>query len=163
MELKSHNYLLNSTFYNYYNFVDLMLKYKENNQLTVKELYFLKTIDSLVEKKENNISDISIKLNISISRASQAVSILVKKEYLTREHDKKDRRVYIVELTPKAKSIIEFEHEISKKFLENLDSQLNVDQKQLISLVLAKINDLIKRDNETIKKLKSLVKSSLEK
>ncbi len=74
------------------------------------QIFVLVTVE---EEQPCNLTDLSKKLNISAATTSGLVDRLVKRNYLKRVQDQKDRRVYNVNLTKSG-------HAVIRKFRKNL-------------------------------------------
>ncbi len=70
------------------------LEAMSNGKVTLKEIHVIEAVYKCMEKGENNFSAIAQRLNITLSTLTAAYSKLERKGYLTKERDKKDKRVY---------------------------------------------------------------------
>ena len=89
--------------------IELIKKYqfRDRNQLTysgisVSQCYVLETLNRYSALTVNKLAE---KMHLSISTITRVVEPLVNKEYVRREADLDDRRVRLISLTPKGKSI----------------------------------------------------------
>ena len=85
----------------------------------------------------NKMSDIAVKLNITVGSLTTSMNSLVKKGYATRERSEQDRRVVFIHLTLKGRKAYHHHAEFHRKMT---DAVLDVlDEKE--ALVLAKALD----------------------
>jgi DNA-binding MarR family transcriptional regulator len=143
------------TFLNLYSLLELIIRVKSDDSLTLKESYLLLVVQKLAENKQNSVSNIASELNLSNPSVSLAITSLVKKKYLTREHSVEDRRIYIVSLTDKAKEILEAQAMFRQKILQDIMSELSLVEKSAFQITLNKLSSFIDRDFERIKKDKT--------
>ena len=68
-------------FYELYNLMEVILKYKTSESLTLKESFIIEIIKRLTESNDNIVSNVSDILNITNASASIAISTLEKKVF----------------------------------------------------------------------------------
>ena len=154
--------LMVKSFYNMYNLVELILKIKSDDSLTLKESYLLLVTERLIETKDNTVSNIASELKISNPAASLAITSLVKKGYLKRTNEPSDRRIYIIELTEKAKIILEAQASFREQIIAEILTKLTMVDKVVLQNMLNKVDDFILKDFNRIKKdTKPLVKKEI--
>jgi DNA-binding MarR family transcriptional regulator len=146
-------------FYELYNLMEVILKYKTSESLTLKESFIIEIIKRLTESNDNIVSNISDILNITNASASIAISTLEKKVFLTRVNSVKDRRVYFIELTEKAKLINQKQQEFRQRALKDIFGTLNIVEKAGMASMLKKLRIFIKNDTDRIRKDKSSIVS----
>lgn len=97
----------------------------EENDLSMHQMLFLKYLD---EKKACNPSDIAKQHGITLGAVTGFVNRLHKLGLVTRHHSEEDRRVVVIQLTPRGSEVLNaFEKEREAKFREisaKLDNHL---------------------------------------
>ena len=88
-----------------------------------------------------NINDISNKLNLSVSATSRMIDELVKKEFVERKEDPKNRRVKILSLSPNGEN-----------FMNNLSIERVKIVKQSANLIADKVKLKIIKNSKGEKK-----------
>ena len=151
-EKKNLSDLLVRSFYNMYNLVELILKVKSDDSLTLKESYLLLVTDRLSETKQNTVSNIATELKITNPAASLAITSLVKKGYLKRGSDETDRRVYLIETTDKAKTIMSAQAEFREKVIAEIFNKISAIDKVVLQNMINKVDKFIEKDFDRIKK-----------
>jgi DNA-binding MarR family transcriptional regulator len=146
-------------FYELYNLMEVILKYKTSESLTLKESFIIEIIKRLTESNDNIVSNVSDILNITNASASIAISTLEKKGFLTRVNSVNDRRVYFIELTEKAKLINQKQQEFRQRALKDIFGTLNIVEKAGMASMLKKLRIFIKNDTDRIRKDKSSIVS----
>jgi DNA-binding MarR family transcriptional regulator len=144
-------------FYELYNLMEVILKYKTSESLTLKESFIIEIIKRLTESNDNIVSNVSDILNITNASASIAISTLEKKGYVGRVHSKTDRRVYYIELTAKGKLINQKQQEFRERALKEIFGSLNLVEKAGMASMLKKLRVFIKKDTDRIRKDKSSI------
>ena len=145
------------SFYELYNLMEVILKYKTSESLTLKESFIIEIIKRLIESNDNIVSNVSDILNITNASASIAISTLEKKGYVSRVHSKTDRRVYYIELTAKGKLINQKQQEFRGRALKEIFGSLNLVEKAGMASMLKKLRVFIKKDTDRIRKDKSSI------
>ena len=142
-------------FYELYNLIEVILKYKTNESLTLKESFILEATKRLTLSKDNITSNLADILQITNASTSIAVSALEKKGFLKKVHSKEDRRVFYVELTKKAELILEKQSEFRKRGIKEMFDTLNVVEKAALASSMKKLRQFIRKDAERLKKDKT--------
>jgi len=144
-------------FYELYNLMEVILKYKTSDSLTLKESFIIEIIKRLTESNDHIVSNVADILNITNASASIAISTLEKKGYVNRIHSKTDRRVYYIELTSKGKLINQKQQEFRERALKEIFGSLNLVEKAGMASMLKKLRVFIKKDTDRIRKDKSSI------
>jgi len=144
-------------FYELYNLMEVILKYKTSESLTLKESFIIEIIKRLTESNDHIVSNVADILNITNASASIAISTLEKKGYVSRVHSKTDRRVYYIELTAKGKLINQKQQEFRERALKEIFGSLNLVEKAGMASMLKKLRVFIKKDTDRIRKDKSSI------
>lgn len=93
------NYFFVNTFNQILAWEERALQKAELKNLSVKELHILEATAALEVSDQNTMSLIADRINISVGALTTGVNTLVKKEYLRRGSDSKDRRIVKIFLT----------------------------------------------------------------
>jgi DNA-binding MarR family transcriptional regulator len=139
-------------FYNFYYLIETILKVKTKDSLSLKESFLLLTVDKLLPKKENTVSNIANELKITIPAASLSISTLVKKNYLQRIHDENDRRVYLITITEKSRLILDAQEGFRRRILQDIILKMNALEKASLLAMLNKLDNFVSKDLDRIKK-----------
>ncbi|WP_165861201.1 MarR family winged helix-turn-helix transcriptional regulator [Paenibacillus paeoniae] len=75
-----------------------------DSQVTGTQMYMLHYIN---QSERCRLTELAEKLDVKPSAVTVMIDRLVKSDYVVRTHDKDDRRVILVELTPTGKDILE--------------------------------------------------------
>ena len=142
-------------FYELYNLIEVILKYKTKESLTLKESFILEATKRLSLTNDNITSNLADILQITNASTSIAVSALEKKGFLEKIHSKDDRRVFHIVLTKKAEFIMQKQSEFRQRAIKELMESLNVVEKATLTSVMKKLRQFIKKDSERIKKDKT--------
>lgn len=122
-----------SVFYSILNAEERSLEAMSNGKVTLKEIHLIEAVYKCMEKGENNFSSIAQKMKITLGTLTTAYAKLEKKGYLTKERDKKDKRVYWIYPTHIAE-LINMEHtKWHERLVESIASALT--QEEQLNLV----------------------------
>lgn len=107
--------------------------------LSVNELHVIEAIDKFERKGTNTMGNLAKHLSITMGSLTTSVSTLVKKGYVTRQKDEKDKRIVKVFLTEEAKKANEhhkrFHASMVKAVIKRLDNEeLPAFTKSLVTL-----------------------------
>ncbi len=105
------------------------------NNLSVREFHILEAVPELEQMKNNTITHIATKLDISVGALTTPVNVLVKKGYLERAGREDDRRIVLVRLTPLAKAANEKHSVFHKEMIEKIGELLS--ERDLYTLMLS--------------------------
>ena len=99
------------------------------SDITLRELHVIEAVYSLIEKGENQMSEIAKYLSITPGSLTTAVNCLVKKGYLEREHQANDRRVVKIIPTKAAEEVNKMHEKLHKEMIDGVMS--NIDDKDM--------------------------------
>lgn len=129
---KEQNEFLNEYLVNTFNNILLLeqeiLKKIGTKNISVREIHVLEAIANAEQHGTNTMKAVAEKLCISPGALSTSVNTLVKKGYIIRKGNEKDRRLVHIFLTEKAKEINEVHEQIHFDMVEKIGSQLNDEQ-----------------------------------
>jgi DNA-binding MarR family transcriptional regulator len=152
--LKNTNSLednLIKSFYNIFNLIELILRVKTESTLSLRESFLLFVVEKLSQNGENTVSNVANELKLSTSGASQAISTLEKKSFLSRQHDQNDRRIYYINLTEKSKKVLQAQAGFRQRVLTEMTDELSLFEKKLLIDVINKLNNFVLKDFERMK------------
>lgn len=89
----------------------------KDSELTIAQIKCLFVIDAIGSQK---MSEIASKINITLSGATSLIDKLVKSELVKRDTDESDRRVVLIALTAKGKSVVDHHLQIRKDSFEKI-------------------------------------------
>lgn len=116
-------------------------------KLSISEVHTLEAIEK--SKEDNKMTDVAQLLNITASTLSINVNRLVKKGYIEKVQDEKDRRVVHLILTDAAVKVLEIHHQFHKELIDSFFTDLHIDEDdvllQSLRRVLEHLKNLIKR------------------
>lgn len=99
------------------------------SEITLRELHVIEAVYSLVEKGENQMSEIAKYLSITPGSLTTAVNCLVKKGYLERESQPNDRRIVKIVPTKAAEEVNKMHEKLHKEMIDGVMS--NIDDKDI--------------------------------
>lgn len=101
-----------------------MDSYLENYNVTTSQWAVLKLLDT---KKQLTQTEIAVELSGDKATAGEIIFKLCEKKYLEKKQDTRDRRAYVITLTPRAQEIVKdiemMSEEVTKKALKDLDEE----------------------------------------
>lgn len=108
----------------------------------------------LVERRQEVImSRIAEYLNVSMSTATGIVERLVQGGYLERERSESDRRIVVVRLTDKGKTLITEVKEVIFTYIRVIAEALTEEEQELLRRIFLKIMEVISRTNKEESKI----------
>lgn len=120
-------------------------KNKDLFDLSMTEMHTLEAVDLMPGKKMREIAN---RLSITLSTLTTGVNNLIKKEYLTSERQREDKRVVNVFVTSKGKAALckhtAFHDDMTKGFLSGLSDQ----EKSILEKAVHNICDYFKALDE---------------
>lgn len=99
------------------------------SEITLRELHVIEAVYSLIEKGENQMSEIAKYLSITPGSLTTAVNCLVKKGYLERESQPNDRRIVKIVPTKAAEEVNKMHEKLHKEMIDGVMS--NIDDKDI--------------------------------
>lgn len=97
------------------------------SEITLRELHVIEAVYWLIEKGENQMSEIAKYLSITPGSLTTAVNCLVKKGYLVRESQPNDRRIVKIVPTKLAEEVNKIHQKLHKDMidgvLENIEDE----------------------------------------
>ena len=109
------------------------------------ELMALMVVDRYGEVSMSQICDA---LNIPMSTSTGIVDRMVKKGFLHRERSDIDRRVVVVAMTERGREVFRYFRDMLTGYLEQIESALTDEEKQLLYRIFTKIIAVINSEKE---------------
>ena len=109
------------------------------------ELMALMVVDRYGEVSMSQICDA---LNIPMSTSTGIVDRMVKKGFLHRERSDIDRRVVVVAMTERGREVFRYFRDMLTGYLEQIESALTEEEKQLLYRIFTKIIAVINSEKE---------------
>lgn len=111
-------------------------------KLSISEVHTLEAIEKA--KEDNKMTDIAQLLNITASTLSINVNRLVKKGYIDKVQDEKDRRVVHLILTNAAVNVLEIHHQFHKELIDSFFTDLHIDEDDVLLQSLERVLEHLK-------------------
>lgn len=125
-----------------------LLQYGVNN-LTIREIHVLEQLTELdKEKIELTVGNLSKKIAITDGSTSIIINRLVKKDYLKKKQDQKDKRKYILSLTTNAHEILKIHEKWHDKFIKDVVKNISSDESKVLITALKNIANFINKGEE---------------
>ncbi len=137
------NELLVSTFNEILTIEQTALKSGKLNDLSVTEIH---TIEAIGMYKPRTMSEVAGDLGITVGTLTTAINNLVKKEYVERQKDEKDRRVVKIVLTKKGKLAYRVHEKFHSDMIKATIEGLTDEEEVLLADALGKLNDFFKNN-----------------
>lgn len=111
-------------------------------KLSISEVHTLEAIEK--SKEDNKMTDVAQLLNITASTLSINVNRLVKKGYIEKVQDDKDRRVVHLVLTDTAVKVLEIHHQFHKELIDSFFTDLHIDEDDVLLQSLERVLEHLK-------------------
>ena len=120
-----------------------LVKFSKNSGVSMPQL---STLMHLYHHQDGcGVSDIGSHLGVTNAAASQMIDRLVQQGLLERSEDPKDRRGKRLQVSPKGRQLIEAGIEARRRWMEELTTELDAEQQQLISHALVLLTGAARR------------------
>lgn len=110
--------------------------------LSMSEVHVLEAI-SLVETK--TMTNIALKLGITVGSLTTAINTLVKKRFVRREFDETDRRKVLISLEETALEVLAKHDDFHQKMIDAIFEDLNVADDSVLITSLSKLAQYFKQ------------------
>lgn len=114
---------------------------KNGVNLSMNEVHVLEAV-TLV--KEPKMGDIAEKLRITVGSLTTSVNRLVKKGYIVRRDDEKDRRKVLLELTESAQKVLKVHEEFHNHLIDSLFLDMKIEDEVVLIKSLENILSFFK-------------------
>ncbi len=101
--------------------------------------------------KNNNMSAIAKKLNITVGSLTTSMNSLVNKKYVVRNRSEKDRRVVYIQLTEKGKKAYAHHERFHQQMSAAVVDNLSESETAILIKTLQKLSDFVEGYGEDIK------------
>src|SRR5690554_4614090 len=109
--------------------------------LSMTEVHVLEAI-SLINKP--TMSEVATKLKVTLGTLTTAVSVLVRKNYVSRYRELEDRRKVYLRLTDFAKEVLRIHAEFHEDMIESIFEDLEIDKDEILVRSLENIKKYFK-------------------
>lgn len=106
--------------------------------VSMNEVHVLEAVSL---SKEPSMSNIAKKLGITISSATTAINVLVRKGYVSRVFPENDRRKVLITLEEPAKAVLKVHESYHKKMVDSIFADLGVGEDEILLSSLKKVSD----------------------
>ncbi|KYH28742.1 MULTISPECIES: MarR family winged helix-turn-helix transcriptional regulator [Clostridium] len=135
------NELLVDTFNEILTIEQTALKSGKLNDLSVTEIH---TIEAIGMYRARTMSEVAADLGITVGTLTTAINNLVKKGYVERQRDEKDRRVVKIILTRAGKLAYRVHEKFHSDMIKATIEGLSEDEEKVLERALSKLNDFFK-------------------
>ena len=111
-------------------------------KLSMTEVHVLEAIKNTEDPTMGNVAN---KLRITMGTLTTSVNVLVKKEYVNRYRDEKDRRKVYLELNDQAKDVLVIHDEFHEEMVSSLLKDLNLEKDKILLKSLENISNYFKQ------------------
>ncbi|BCR35325.1 MarR family winged helix-turn-helix transcriptional regulator [Mariniplasma anaerobium] len=111
-------------------------------KLSMTEVHVLEAIKNTEDPTMGNVAN---KLRITMGTLTTSVNVLVKKEYVNRYRDEKDRRKVYLELNDQAKEVLAIHDEFHEEMVSSLLKDLNLEKDKILLKSLENISNYFKQ------------------
>lgn len=115
------------------------------NDISISEIH---TIEAIGINELKNMTEVANKLKITMGTLTIAVNNLVKKGYVVRERMESDRRVVLVELTNKGKTVYRLHRRFHDIMVSRTINGLTEEEEKILIRALQKLNNFFKETYE---------------
>jgi DNA-binding MarR family transcriptional regulator len=111
-------------------------------KLSMTEVHVLEAIKNTEDPTMGNVAN---KLRITMGTLTTSVNVLVKKSYVNRYRDEKDRRKVYLKLTDQAKDVLVIHDEFHEEMVSSLLKDLNLEKDKILLKSLENISNYFKQ------------------
>lgn len=108
----------------------------------------------LQKQGELMMSKVSDSLNVPMSTATGIVERLVKSSYVLRDKSENDRRIVVIKLTDKGKSLVSKIHTIALGYIDDICRELEPEEIDMLIKIFYKIIHVVEKKRSTDSKPK---------
>ncbi|MCY6485285.1 MarR family transcriptional regulator [Clostridium aestuarii] len=135
------NELLVDTFNEILTIEQMALKSGRLNDLSATEIHTIEAIGMYIPRA---MSEVANDLGITVGTLSTAINNLVKKGYVERKRDEKDRRVVKITLTKKGKLAYRVHEKFHSDMIKETIKGLSEEEEKVLAGALGKLNEFFK-------------------
>ena len=114
---------------------------KQGVKLSMTEVHVLEAIRNTEIPTMGNIAH---RLRVTLGSLTTSVNVLVKKEYVRRYRDEKDRRKVYLELNSSAIKVLSIHDSFHEDMLSSIIDDLSIDENEVLVKSLENISDYFK-------------------
>jgi len=122
------------------------LEHLSNGKLTLKEIHLLEAVFKAQKFGNNSFSNIANSLRITLGTLTESYKKLEKKGYLSKEQDKKDKRIFYIVPTPIAQMINDEHTKWHKSLINAMIKTIPEDDLPNFILAIKNLRDFFKKE-----------------
>lgn len=115
------------------------------SNLSVREMHVIDAVSRLEQQNKNTMSQIAARLHISSGALTTSVNTLIKKGYLSRSADPKDRRIVLVNTTDFGKQAEEQHRRFHQEMIEHVAAVMNEEEIDRLTVCLESLSEFFFR------------------
>lgn len=111
----------------------------------------VRAISAIGIHTQKTASEVAEELNITRSTASTTIKNLEKKDYIKREHSKKDRRVVYISLSKKGKLLYRISDKFRHEMVESVIENMTEEEIEVMMVGLEKLHTFLEQAKKTLR------------
>jgi len=111
------------------------------SNLSVREMHVIDAVHRLEQQSKNTMSQVAARLHISGGALTTSVNTLIKKGYLVRSADLKDRRIVLVNTTDTGKKAEALHHRFHQDMIEHIAATMSDDEIENLTTCLESLSE----------------------
>lgn len=115
---------------------------KRGVKLSMTEVHVLEAIRNT---DVPNMGNVAQKLRVTLGTLTTSINVLVKKEYVSRYRDEKDRRRVYLKLRDSAKEALKIHDEFHNEMIDSVFKDLDLEKDEILMKSLQNISNYFKR------------------
>jgi DNA-binding MarR family transcriptional regulator len=131
------NSLIKDIFNDILDLEEKSLRYCNVKDLSITEMHVLEVIG---DADGRTMSEAAMALGITVGSLTTAVNKLVKKNYVLRKRDESDRRIVMIQLSRKGKTVYRLHEKFHMNMVQNMIKGLSSDEERILVKVLENLN-----------------------
>ncbi len=131
------NTLIKDIFNDILDLEEKALRYCNVKDLSITEMHVLEVIG---DEDGRTMSEAAMALGITVGSLTSAVNKLVKKNYVLRKRDESDRRIVMIQLSRKGKTVYRLHEKFHMNMVQNMIKGLSSDEERILVKVLENMN-----------------------
>ena len=138
---KELNNFLVETFNTILKVEESIIQHDNKIPLSISELHL---IEAVGKQEPITISNIATSLNITLASVTVGVNKLIKKGFLEKTTNEKDKRSVYISLTDSGKKMNEYHTFFHEKMVKEIEKQLTEDEKAIMLILIKRLDGFFK-------------------
>lgn len=109
--------------------------------LSMTEVHVIEAIASI---QKPTMSEVAKKLKVTLGTLTTAISVLVRKDYVSRYRELEDRRKVYLKLTKEAEEVLKIHNEFHEEMIQSAFEDLELDKDEVLMKSLQNISNYFK-------------------